>query len=77
MEKKKVPFDIYRSEIKLNVGERYYDGIMTDMDGFPHSIPFLVMRESTKEEYIEFVNSQDAPLIRVSDSDFYYEVSID
>lgn len=61
---------------KLAVGEIVTGSYVHDKDGNPHMIPFLVLREATKEEFIAYAEMTKAD-INYKIFPNFYEIHID
>ena len=64
------------------VGKRY-EMPVTDIQGNPYRLPFVVLREATEEEWIEDMRNSNASEERIKETlslspdAFYYQISID
>lgn len=59
------------------VGTTVYKGYITDKNGDPYTVPFSVLEEVTKEDYIIECKEQNKPCGTIFDNDHFYRVSVD
>ncbi len=72
---------IIHSDVELPMGPFKqipgYNYTITDSNREPHTIPFVVVRKATKQEYIEFATANGGYNEREYTANFFYEIQVD
>lgn len=69
-----------QSSTKRNVGDVVTDAWITDAEGEFHELPFKVIRELTKDEFIEYWKNYPEPKAPIMNNPkfvWFYEVLMD
>lgn len=68
---------IIKSLFKHTIGDLVVDCFITDANGDSHQLPFLILREVSKDDYLNYWNEHNGVIGKIFNDDRFYEISID